>query len=1656
MTCCKLSFWLALCFVLSLAGNGQSAELAKEWEHPAFITWKDRSVEEIMKAAAQGDAQAQYYLAWINWFGERGQTNHQQAIHWFQAAATNGVAEAQFKLGVLAEQGIGGPKDAARALVLYNQSASTSNAVVQFKLAFFKGEQQPNRQEADAQLKIAAAQQYLRAAYQLTKGQALGGSNPDWAKFFPVCLTAAEHGIADAQFDLVTAYLGGKGVKVSSSKACQWLWIASASGQAEAKIYLQREHRLFSSEEHSEGKKAAAEFIPKPQTAAHVHWEKLLFHRPDFEFSANKDLTAKAATGDAPAQFELGLTLCHESCTPLPPGQPPVPRVVNGVRQKPPEAPLTPRDLEALKWLHLAAVQEHMEAAFHYGIRVLLRTERTASWDEGLRLLRRAAVEGHREARHQLATYHERLDDSRARLAEAVHWHRLAARDGHPFSQLWMNGFLKTNFMTGAVSPDTPYLEANSFTNSSVTSKLAIIATDAETLVAADLLAAQLSQSDRVTLLERKEIDRILQEQNLSLQQSQGRLKLSELLGADGLIFLQRFAKEGKQWFSMQLVAVRPGVVIQETVSPWPLSDMSAWAQLAASRQILLLPKLSIPKQQAIPLSLLHFSSPMLTAGAVSLDREVTDLLARRLLQYPDIFVLERRRLDQLASEMALESSSSTFWNGSWIVEGEINPEGGVKGELTLRGKLRSPGGGVVEVGVSGARQNLSGLIAELAGKLVVGVTNGTRSAAWDPMDEAAQYYDEARWQFSSRMWTEAQTSAEAAWALGLRMPELAHLRVSAYTAPLPFKGLRRNPGYNVIYPARSPDVNLTVTAVRALDSYQDLQRIVGGQDAKVLEAGVKSLTSSLELLEQLYEVKSALPEDIPLALLRDRVRHLAADLESRPGMLTPISGTSYARTMLMFAPFCEETFEEGLKHYDKLVRKGVYFDLLSTSGGRCFNLAAWDGVNRLEQELAWDKQLEKWRDDADPKVQITAIMASFYGAGSFYEQEEARERLAAFWLRVPRPDIDAQLLLSLWNTLKRIDYPSVPEGERKNWHEQRRQSLLMKLEAQLAPLLQQAGETERDRELPGWNELVMLLTQVVKEKRSLTPDEEKARRMVPILELRHAETLAPLLIEYRKYAKPETNRLFALYAQVAAAYRRAGRPLPEGLEIIQTAGRSKSSTGTKSNSQASASKAVIPLQRANIPPTVMNNAPLPPRLSMTDLNAIALHLPASVPLTADMPGNEQQLDLEILDWVTAKEKLWVEVRKPFTYSWSTGNSAGVDMREGDVVIEVDPQAPQLMKLHWFNTNKATLHGMPQPGGVRPSKRLAVTATDLFWLDGGRLLRKNLASGELRPVNMELPNDGRLTVVGDRLFVTAAEVMLEILPKSESSRVLASIRRRPALGPLDQLTDLSQAILIGGPNNSLRAAINGQVYLFDESSRNWKTILPLPDTRSSRYRKMGDDLMIETPGQSDPALARVASLSSVSDKMVPAVRSHRGVNGQWLMPKEILGWSDDTASPDNLTMSWAWKESSLWFVGHWSIFSPEGNSPILGCFQPNVPNPVIFQPFLSSNDQEKQKWIKSDLHLFAFKESLLMLSPQTRRVICIPKAQVKSSLEKSSAISQDVRTERLKYLQKRMEYWRKVYDSNRNGRLEPDEEATMRSNAMARKDLQEMELLNGR
>ncbi len=133
--------------------------------------------------------------------------------------------------------------------------------------------------------------------------------------------------------------------------------------------------------------------------------------------------------------------------------------------------------------------------------------------------------------------------------------------------------------------------------------RLALIAPEAALRPALDLLTVELSRDERIVLLERAEIERVLREQSLSAA-SPDYLKVGQVLGADGLLLFEQFSELTNRYFSIQVVAVKPGVVIESPRFGWPIENLPEWAAGIRHQLQLQAPKLNVSRAEAIPLSL--------------------------------------------------------------------------------------------------------------------------------------------------------------------------------------------------------------------------------------------------------------------------------------------------------------------------------------------------------------------------------------------------------------------------------------------------------------------------------------------------------------------------------------------------------------------------------------------------------------------------------------------------------------------------------------------------------------------------------------------------------------------------------------------------------------------------------------------------------------------------------------------------------------------------------------------------------------------------------------------------------------------------------------------------------------------------------------------
>ena len=229
------------------------------------------AVRWFRKAADQRNAFGQFGLGWMSENGYGVTKDPKAAVEWYRKAADQGFAQAQNNLGGMYRTGEGVAKDLKAAVAWYRKAADQGNANAQNNLGvIFK-----DGEGAAKDLKAAVAW-YRKAADQgLAQAQNnLGGmyrTGEGVAKDLKAAVAwyrkAADQGFAEAQNNLGMMYLNGIGVSKNMVFAYKWLLLAQSNMNNELlrKMTTSVESEL-SPALQEQGQRLAAAFVPVVST----------------------------------------------------------------------------------------------------------------------------------------------------------------------------------------------------------------------------------------------------------------------------------------------------------------------------------------------------------------------------------------------------------------------------------------------------------------------------------------------------------------------------------------------------------------------------------------------------------------------------------------------------------------------------------------------------------------------------------------------------------------------------------------------------------------------------------------------------------------------------------------------------------------------------------------------------------------------------------------------------------------------------------------------------------------------------------------------------------------------------------------------------------------------------------------------------------------------------------------------------------------------------------------------------------------------------------------------------------------------------------------------------------------------------------------------
>ena len=213
--------------------------------------------ELLMPEAKNGNAFAQYNVAYIYKNGLGVPENFEQAVYWYKQAAAQGDADAMTNLGLMIEKGQGTEQDFETARTLYLRAADTGHGLAQNNLGamYISGRGvNVDYSEGIKWLTLAANQDIPQALNSLgvlyiegrrdadgvdknselgskllVKAAALGDQQAK-VNLFGYTRLQAENGDLQAMHNLGAYFLTGFGIEPDSEKGIDWLTRAATVG----------------------------------------------------------------------------------------------------------------------------------------------------------------------------------------------------------------------------------------------------------------------------------------------------------------------------------------------------------------------------------------------------------------------------------------------------------------------------------------------------------------------------------------------------------------------------------------------------------------------------------------------------------------------------------------------------------------------------------------------------------------------------------------------------------------------------------------------------------------------------------------------------------------------------------------------------------------------------------------------------------------------------------------------------------------------------------------------------------------------------------------------------------------------------------------------------------------------------------------------------------------------------------------------------------------------------------------------------------------------------------------------------------------------------------------------------------------------------------
>ena len=300
------------------------------------------------------------------------------------------------------------------------------------------------------------------------------------------------------------------------------------------------------------------------------------------------------------------------------------------------------------------------------------------------------------------------------------------------------------------------------------------------------LLEARLSQSNDIQLLERAAIDKVLQEQHLSvagLVERETAVKVGKLLRADAFVHLSRENLDDKVMLNPsspdqdkaestkgQIIRVRAvetvhGLRLLDYFEPLDDGNLEEVTARIAKKIEGVAAKLNLPDGQLIPVGIVDIHRTEMGERHKLLERALPMLLSARLSKERQIIVLEREDLKHLLDEKRLtEGEDAKFWGSTVLIDGDLRLRDGV---LEMRIRLyRSGGDEILSLTLPVEPNAPSTAVDQIAVELAKQAKEMPPTTPWQPGLEAEEFYRQGQLLYKNQRYRDAVGPLETAYAL--------------------------------------------------------------------------------------------------------------------------------------------------------------------------------------------------------------------------------------------------------------------------------------------------------------------------------------------------------------------------------------------------------------------------------------------------------------------------------------------------------------------------------------------------------------------------------------------------------------------------------------------------------------------------------------------------------------------------------------------------------------------------------------------------------------------------------------------------------------------------------------------------------------------------